>query len=61
MSIYFINIEYDKFSKNPAEYYLILKKKKTKIGLTSINVVARRFLMSHGQVPRKWLPRSITW
>jgi len=30
------------------------------IGLTSFNVVACRFLMSHAQVPRKQLPRRIT-
>jgi len=40
---------------------LVLRWRPSKIGLTSFNVVARRFLMSHAQVPRKRLPRRITW
>ena len=32
----------------------------SKIGLTSFNIAVHRFLMSHGQVPQKWLPRRIT-
>ena len=40
---------------------LLLRWQPSKIGLTSFNVVARRFLMSHAQVPRKRLPRRTTW
>ena len=36
---------------------LLLQWRPSKIDLTSFNLVARRFLMSHGRVPRKRLPR----
>jgi len=40
---------------------LLLQWRPSKIAITSFNVVAHRFLMSHAQVPRKRLPQRITW
>lgn len=40
---------------------LLLRWRLSKIGLTSFNVVVRRFSMSHAQVSRKRLPRTIKW
>ena len=39
---------------------LLLRWRPSKIGLTSFNVVASRFLMCHARVPRNRLPRKIT-